>query len=30
LFPVLDETQIDTAKHFASGPERKFAMKLSR
>jgi hypothetical protein len=25
LFPVLDATQIDTAKHFASGPERKFA-----
>ena len=25
LFPVLDGTQIDTAKHFASGPERKFA-----
>jgi thioredoxin reductase (NADPH) len=24
LFPVLDGTQIDTAKHFASGPERKF------
>ena len=25
LFPVLDGTQIDTAKRFASGPERKFA-----
>jgi len=25
LFPVLDATQIDTAKHFASGPKRKFA-----
>jgi thioredoxin reductase (NADPH) len=25
LFPVLDGTQIDTAKHFASGPEREFA-----
>jgi len=25
LFPVLDGTQVDTAEHFASGPERKFA-----
>ena len=25
LFPVLDGTQIDKAKHFSSGPERKFA-----
>jgi len=25
LFPVLDGTQIETAKHFASGPEREFA-----
>src|SRR5262245_33891724 len=25
LFPVLDGSQIDTAKRFASGPERKFA-----
>jgi thioredoxin reductase (NADPH) len=25
LFPVLDGTQIDTARRFASGPERKFA-----
>src|SRR5215472_7065197 len=25
LFPVLDGTQIDTAKRFASGPEREFA-----
>jgi hypothetical protein len=25
LFPVLDGTQIDTAKRFASGPKREFA-----
>jgi thioredoxin reductase (NADPH) len=25
LFPVLDGTQIDTARRFASGPEREFA-----
>jgi thioredoxin reductase (NADPH) len=25
MFPVLDATQIATAKRFASGPERRFA-----